>query len=106
MPILLKTRVERTDKTPLPRRRARVGGLCDFQDTVERVPAGSPKTGRCAAVRERCGKRQAQNEQQREKLLCGKCKQDARKGKAERFWTLRRKSSRLWICQGIKMQKR
>ena len=55
MPILLKTWVECTAKTPLPRRRARVGGLCDFQDTVERVPAGSPKTGRCTAVRERCG---------------------------------------------------
>ena len=92
MPILLKTQIERTAKAPIPACHARVGSLCDFQDTVERVPAGSPKTGRCAAVRERCGKRQAQNEQQREKLLCGKCKQDARKGKAERFWTLRRKS--------------
>ena len=55
MPILLKTQVDRTDKTPIPARRARVGGLCDFQDTVERVPAGSPKTGRCANVREHCG---------------------------------------------------
>ena len=55
MPILLKTQIERTAKTPIPARRARGGGLCDFQDTVERVPAGSPKTGRCAAVRERCG---------------------------------------------------
>ena len=55
MPILLKTRVKRTAKTLIPARRARVGGLCGFQDTVERVPAGSPKTGRCAAVRERCG---------------------------------------------------
>ena len=54
MPILLKTRVKRTAKTLIPARRARVGGLCDFQDTVERVPAGSPKTGRCAAVRECC----------------------------------------------------
>ena len=55
MLILLRTQVDRTDKTPVTARRARVGGLCDFQDTVERVPAGSPKTGRCAAVRERCG---------------------------------------------------
>ena len=52
MPISLKTQAERTAKTPIQARRARVGGLCDFQDTVERVPAGSPKTGRCAAVRE------------------------------------------------------
>ena len=55
MPILLKTPVERTAKTPIPARRARVGGLCGFRGAAERVPAGSPKTGRCAAVRERCG---------------------------------------------------
>ena len=54
MLILLRTQVDRTDKTPVTARRARVGGLCDFQDTVERVPAGSPKTGRCTAVRECC----------------------------------------------------
>ena len=54
MPVSLKTQAERTAKTPIQARRARVGGLCDFQDTVERVPAGSPKTGRCADVRERC----------------------------------------------------
>ena len=55
MPILLKTQVDRTAKTPIPARRARVGGLCGFRGAAERVPAGSPKTGRCAAVRERCG---------------------------------------------------
>ena len=55
MPVSLKTQAERTDKTPIPACHARVGSLCDFQDTVERVPAGSPKTGRCAAVRGRCG---------------------------------------------------
>ena len=55
MPILLRTQVERTAKAPIPACHASVGSLCDFQDTVERVPAGSPKTGRCAAVRERCG---------------------------------------------------
>ena len=38
----------------VPRRRARVGGSCDFPDTAERVPTGNPKTGRCAAVQERC----------------------------------------------------
>ena len=59
MPILLKTWVECTAKTPLPRRRARVGGLCGFRRPAERVPAGSPKTGRCTDVRECCrnGKR-------------------------------------------------
>ena len=54
MPILLKTWVECTAKTPLPRRRARGGGLCGFRGAAERVPAGSTKTGRCADVRERC----------------------------------------------------
>ena len=78
MPISLKTQAERTAKTPIQARRARVGGLCDFQDTVERVPAGSPKTGRCADVREHCGhgkrrKRTAAGEfQQREKPQAAK----------------------------------
>ena len=54
MPILLKTWVECTAKTPLPRRRARVGGLCGFRSSAERVPTGSTKTGRCADVRECC----------------------------------------------------
>ena len=55
MPILLKTQVESADKTPVTACRPRVGSLCRFLDAAERVPAGSPKTGRCADVRERCG---------------------------------------------------
>ena len=55
MPILLKTRVECTAKTPVTARRARVGSLCSFQDTAECVLAQHQKTGRCAAARERCG---------------------------------------------------
>ncbi len=55
MPILLKTWVECTAKTPLPRRRARVGGLCGFRSPAERVPIQQQKTGRCADVREHCG---------------------------------------------------
>ena len=55
MPILLKTRVERTAKTPIKACHARVGGLCGFRSSAERVPTGSTKTGCCAAVRERCG---------------------------------------------------
>ena len=54
MPILLKTQVDRTAKTPVTVCRARVGGLCRFRRPAERVPAGSPKTGRCTAVRECC----------------------------------------------------
>ena len=78
MPILLKTQVESADKTPVTVCRARVGGLCRFRRPAERVPAGSPKTGRCTAVRERCGngkrrKRTAAGEfQQREKPQAAK----------------------------------
>ena len=55
MPILLKTRVERTAKTPIKACHARVGGLYGFRSSAERVPTGSTKTGRCADVREHCG---------------------------------------------------
>ena len=54
MPILLRTQVDRTDKTPVTARRARVGGLCGFRSPTERVPAKHQKTGRCANVRECC----------------------------------------------------
>ena len=55
MPILLKTQIERTAKTPVTARRARVGGLCRFRSPAERVPIQQQKTGRCANVRDRCG---------------------------------------------------
>ena len=55
MLILLRTQVDRTDKTPVTARRARVGGLCGFLDAAEHVPTGHQKTGRCANVREHCG---------------------------------------------------
>ena len=55
MPILLRTQVERTAKTPVTARRARVGGLCGFRSPAERVPIQQQKTGRCADVREHCG---------------------------------------------------
>ena len=54
MPILLRTQVDRTDKTPIPARRARVGGLCRFRRPAESVPTRGLKTRRCADVRERC----------------------------------------------------
>ena len=54
MLILLRTQVERTDKTPVTACRARVGGLCGFLDAAERVPTRGLKTRRCADVRERC----------------------------------------------------
>lgn len=43
------------DRQRVPRRRARVGGLCGFPDTAERVPTKYQKTGRCADVRGCCG---------------------------------------------------
>ena len=55
MPILLKTQIERTAKTPIPACRARVGSLCGFRSPAGRVPIQQQKTGRCAAARERCG---------------------------------------------------
>ena len=55
MLILLRTQVDRTDKTPVTARRARVGSLCGFRGAAERVPTGIPKIGRCADVREHCG---------------------------------------------------
>ena len=54
MLILLKTQVDRTAKTPVTARRARVGGLCRFRRPAERVPTRGLKTRRCADVRERC----------------------------------------------------
>ena len=78
MPILLKTQVDRTDKTPVTARRARVGGLCGFRGAAERVPTGIPKIGRCADVRECCrnGKRKrrtsASEFRQREKPQAAK----------------------------------
>ena len=78
MPVSLKTQVDRTAKTPVTARRARGGGLCGFRGAAERVPAESPKTGRCTAVRDRCGhgkrrKRTAAGEfRQREKPQAAK----------------------------------
>ena len=55
MPISSKTQGDRTPKTPVTARRARVGGLCGFRSPAERVPVQQQKTGRCANVREYCG---------------------------------------------------
>ena len=84
MPILLETQVDRTAKTPVTARRARVGGLCGFQDTVERVPTGSLKTGRCASVRELWRKWQAQSEHQREAAASPRTFKRAKSGDFER----------------------
>ena len=113
MPILLRTQVERTAKTPVTARRARVGGLCRFRRPAERAPAGSPKTGRCTAVRERWQKISEQDEMAAGKAACSKCGNTPKRAKSggfgrrgEKAARKRRESSRLWICQGIKMQKK
>ena len=74
MPILLKTQIERTAKAPIPACHARVGGLCDFQDTVERCstrrkPENRTLRRRAGALRERqaqkkraCGRISAEGE--------------------------------------------
>ena len=92
MPILFKTQVNRTAKMPIPARRARVGGLCGFQDTVERVPTGSLKTGRCADVRERWRKMLVLARTAVGKATCGKCRKTLKTVKIEGFWMPRRES--------------
>ena len=94
MPILLKTWVECTAKTPLPRRRARVGDLCGFRGTAERVPIQQQKTRRCADVRERWQKTSEQDEMAAGKAACGKCGKSLKMVKIEGFWTPRRESRR------------
>ena len=82
MPILLKTQIERTAKTPVTARRARVGGLCGFRSPAERVPIQQQKTRRCADVRERCGNAKRRRRtppggfQQREKPQAAKQEKD------------------------------
>ena len=85
MLILLRTQVDRTDKTPVTARRARVGGLCGFRSPAERVPAGSPKTGRCAAVRERWQKTSEQDEMAAGKAACSKCGNTPKRAKSRDF---------------------
>ena len=43
MPILLKTQAERTAKTPVTARRARVGGLCGFRSPAKRRTRQKPE---------------------------------------------------------------
>ena len=94
MPVSLKTQAERTAKTPVTARRARVGGLCCFRRPAERVPAQHQKTGRCADVRERWRKMLVLARTAVGKAACGKCGKSLKMVKIEGFWTLRRESRR------------
>ena len=85
MPILLKTQAERTAKTPIPARRARVGGLCGFRCAAERIPARSLKTARCAAVRERWRKMLVLARTAVRKAACGKRERARKRAKSSDF---------------------
>ena len=85
MPVLLKIQVERTAKTPIPARRARVGGLCGFCSPAERVPIQQQKTGRCADVRERWRKMLVLARTAVGKAACGKCGRTLKTVKIEGF---------------------
>ena len=92
MLILLRTQVDRTDKTPVTARRARVGGLCGFRSPAERVPIQQQKTRRCADVRERWRKMLVLARRAVGKAACGKCRKTLKTVKIEGFWTPRRES--------------
>ena len=92
MPIILRTQVDRADKTPVTARRARVGGLCRFRRPAERVPIQQQKTRRCADVRERWRKMLVLARTAVGKAACGKCGKTLKMVKIEGFWTLRRES--------------
>ena len=80
------------DRQRVPRRRARVSGLCGFRGTAERVPAKYQKTGRCADVRERWRKMLVLARTAVGKAACGKCGKTLKMVKIEGFWTPRRES--------------
>ena len=92
VPIILRTQVDRADKTPVTARRARVGGLCRFRRPAERVPIQQQKTRRCADVRERWRKMLVLARTAVGKAACGKCGKTLKMVKIEGFWTLRRES--------------
>ena len=62
MPILLRTQVERTAKTPVTARRARVGSLCRFLDAAERVHQRTQNQ----TLRRRAGAVQERQEQKKD----------------------------------------
>ena len=94
MPILLKTEIERTAKTPVTACCARVGGLCRFRRPAERVPAGSPKAGRCTAVRERWQKTSEQDEMAAGKAACDKRGNTPKRAKSRDFGRCGEKAAR------------
>ena len=108
MLILLRTQVERTAKAPIPACHARVGSLCDFQDTVERVRKPEDRTlRRCTgALAENIGTGRDGRGKSRLRQMREIAENGQNRGILDAAARKRRESSRLWICQGIKMQKK
>ena len=79
-------------KLPVRPREPRVAAVSGFPDTAGRVPVGSPKTGRYAAVRERWRKMLVLARTAVGKAACGKCGKTLKMVKIEGFWTPRRES--------------
>ena len=82
----------RSRKTPVRPREPRVTAVSGFPGTAGRVPAGNPKTGRCADVRERWQKMLVLARTAVGKAACGKCRKTLKMVKIEGFWTPRRES--------------
>ncbi len=89
-------------KPPVRPREPRVTAVSDFPGTAGRVPTGSKKTGRCAAVREnrKFDRSPAQQVRSKEEMQRNgrdlphlrQTLEHAETGKIEGFWTLRRES--------------
>ena len=62
MPISLKTQVDRTAKTPVTARRARVGSLCRFLDAAEQRTHRTPEN---RTLRQRAGALRARQTQKK-----------------------------------------
>ena len=82
----------RSRKPPIHQREPRAAAVSDFPGTAGRVLVGSPKNGRCAAVRERWRKMLVLARTAVGKAACGKCGKTLKMVKIEGFWTPRRES--------------
>ena len=75
----------RSRKPPVHQREPRVAAVSDFPGTAGRVPAGNPKTGRCAAVRERWRKMLILARTAAGKAACGKRGNTPKQAKSRGF---------------------
>ena len=82
MPISLKTQVDRTAKTTVTARRARVGGLYGFRNPVERVTHRKPEN---RTLRLRAGSLENVASTERTSEGSSRFAQNIQKGKIGRF---------------------